>query len=287
MEFHFDLENPLPTSTDNFPLLFHTETDHMPSKAYLQTLSNLSTRHQILSLILHFSHNFDPFSSYLAINYMDRFLSTQSIPDGKPWIFKLVAISCISLALKMMRKTEFSVSDFQDCGVILDSLSLERMEMLILGALKWRMRSINPFSFIKFFISFFEFKDQISTQALKDKATELIFKAHNDIKLLQFKPSIIAASALLCAADELFPVQLPFFRNSISTCEYVNKENLFYCYNAMQEVAAIDGYESVLNAASSSCTPTNVLDVQCFNSSTSENGEIRDLKRRKLGDLAN
>lgn len=78
MEFDFDLENPFSTSIHNFPLLFHIENDHTPSKSYLQ--SNPSSRSQILSLILYFCRNFDVFSSYLAINYMDRFLSTTSIP---------------------------------------------------------------------------------------------------------------------------------------------------------------------------------------------------------------
>ncbi|KAG8362667.1 hypothetical protein BUALT_BualtUnG0052900 [Buddleja alternifolia] len=278
MEFDFDLENPLLHSNDNFPLLFQIETDHMPSKAYLHTLnpadSNFSIRREIVSFIHRFSRNFDPFSSYLAINYVDRFLSTHIISDGKPWILKVVAISCISLAFKM-RKTEFSVSDFQDDGgFILDSVTMERMEMLILGALKWRMRSINPFSFINFFISFFEYKGQISsTQALKDKATEIIFKAQNDIKLLEFNPSVISASALLFAVCEKSPLQLPCFRDAISSCEYVNKGNLLKCYNLMQLEVGMDAYE-LDDISSSSCTPPNVLDLQYLSSSTSLNNPL-------------
>ncbi|KAK6142498.1 hypothetical protein DH2020_022846 [Rehmannia glutinosa] len=303
MEFHFDLQNPLSTSIINIPLLFHTETHQMLSKTYLQNLnvtdSNPSTtRRHILSLILYFCRNFDPFSSYLAVNYMDRFISTHSIPNGKPWIFKLVAVSCVSLALKM-RKTEFSVSDFQDGddSIIFNSVAIERTDMLIIGALKWRMRSVNPFCFISFFISFFKLKDQTSTQALRDRAIEIILRAQNDIKLLDFKPSIISASALVAAVQELFPVQLPCFINSVSSCGHVNKENLFKCYSLLPGVVAMA--ESALDMTSSSCTPDNVLDLlQCFSSSTSENkpisetsenkdGEInRALKRRKFGDFA-
>ncbi|KAK6141129.1 hypothetical protein DH2020_025120 [Rehmannia glutinosa] len=215
----------------------------MLSKTYLQNLnvtnSNpFTTRRQILSLILYFSRNFDPFSSYLAVNYMDRFISTHSIPNGKPWIFKLVAVSCVSLALKM-RKTEFSVSDFQD---------------------------------------------QTSTQALSDRAIEVILRAQNDIKLLDFKPSIISASALVAAVQELFPLQLPCFINTVSSCGYVNKEKLFKCCNLMKEVAAMD--ESAFDMASSSCTPDNVLDLlQCFSSSTSENKPISETSENADGQI--
>lgn len=80
----FDLENPLPTSKDKLPSLFNIENEHMPSKNYLQSLNSadfaMSIREEIVSSILHLSRDFDPFSSYLAINYMDRFLSTHSIP---------------------------------------------------------------------------------------------------------------------------------------------------------------------------------------------------------------
>jgi cyclin D6 len=53
------------------------------------------------------------------------------------------------------------------------------MEVLILGALNWRMRSITPFSFISFFISLFKPKDPPLRQALKARASEIIFKAQN------------------------------------------------------------------------------------------------------------
>jgi hypothetical protein len=44
-----------------------------------------------------------------------------------------------------------------------------------------------------------------------------------DINLLEFKPSLIAASALLYASHELFPMQFLCFRKAISNCSHVNK----------------------------------------------------------------
>lgn len=120
------------------------------------------------------------------------------------------------------------------------------------------MRSITPFSFISYFISLFKLRDPSLKQAIKARATEIIFKAQNgkypekerrkkkkkkstsighfssalahkifisfaEIKLLKFRPSIIAASALLSAAHELLPLQYPCFRKATSNCSYVNK----------------------------------------------------------------
>ncbi|KAI5660743.1 hypothetical protein M9H77_20066 [Catharanthus roseus] len=173
----FDLETPLPISPERLASLFDIESDHIPSSC----TNYYSFRGKIVSLISHFSRNFDdPFLSYLAINYLDRFLSVQPISEEKkPWILKLVSVSCISLAMKM-RKTDCSISDIEhDGGIIFDWKSIERMELLILDGLKWRMRSITPFSFINFFISFFKFKDFHSTNALKARATQIIIKAQH------------------------------------------------------------------------------------------------------------
>ncbi|KAK9284837.1 hypothetical protein L1049_024016 [Liquidambar formosana] len=272
-----DLENPLTNffqdlHSDTIPSLFFTETDHMPSGNYFLSLEtedfDATFRTEAVSLISQFSYNYDPFLSYLAVNYLDRFLSSQGMPQGKAWILRLLAVSCVSLAAKM-KKTEFSVTDFQcDEGFIFDTQTVQRMEVLILGALKWRMRSITPFSFINFFLSLFKPEDPPLREALKARATEIILKAQNEIKLLEFKPSIIAASALLSASHELFPLQFPCFRKAISDCSYVNKENMLKCCNTMQDIL-ISSYEIMLNMVSSSDTPVNVLDRH-YSSSESE-----------------
>ncbi|XP_060190097.1 putative cyclin-D6-1 [Lycium barbarum] len=277
----FDLENPLPfshdpTHADTISTLFNIETDHMPSEPYHQKLENsdfrITIRETTISIILQISHPFDPFLSYLAINYLDRFLYFHSLSEGKPWILRLIAVSCVSLALKMS-KTEYSVPGIQqDGGIIFDTETIKRMEFLILGGLKWRMRSITPFAFINFFISLFKFKDLPLQQALKGRATEIIFSAQNEIKILQFKPSIISASALLSASHELFPLQFPCYKSAILNCSYVHKDDLLSCYNVMQEIAK-EGYESVLGIASSTSTPVNVLDLHSW---SSDNEPIED-----------
>ncbi|KAB5512988.1 hypothetical protein DKX38_030016 [Salix brachista] len=305
----FNLENPL-TNThelhfDTIPSLFLIESDHMPSKDYSKILKEMdfdqSFRREAISSVFRVSCNFDPSLSYLAVNYLDRFLSSQGIPQPKPWVFKLLALACVSLAAKM-KEAEFYIADILgDGGFVFDTQTIQKMEVLILGALNWRMRSITPFSFISFFISLFKPNDPPSREALKARACEIIFKAQNDINLLEFRPSLTAASALLYACHELFPMQFLCFRKAISNCSCVNKENLLQCYDAMQETA-MDGYESQFDTVSSSVTPVNVLDRH-FSSSESENtggtavtistdgtGKIwaeKGFKRRKISAFCN
>ncbi|GMH07201.1 hypothetical protein Nepgr_009041 [Nepenthes gracilis] len=257
----FDLESPLTNFEDHdnnktqYPPLFLLESDHMISQNYARSLRNMdvniSSRVETISFILQLAGGFDPFLPYLAVNYLDRFFSRQGMPQAKPWVVRLLATACVSLAAKMM-KTEFSLQNAQcDEGFIFDSQTIERMELIMLEALKWRLRSITPFSFLDFFISLLKLKDPPSRQALKARAREIIFKAQNgknpfpfkaqsvvvdllmQIKntnnmnlvseIMEFKPSIVAASAVLSASHELFPTQCSCFRKAISTCSYVNK----------------------------------------------------------------
>ncbi|MBA0694413.1 hypothetical protein Goari_004713 [Gossypium aridum] len=277
----FDLENPF-TSLDNqesdiISALFSSESDHMPSHNYFLSLKSndsfVSFRQEAISLILRAQHscNIDRYTTYLATNYMDRFVSRQEIPQGNQWVLRLLVIATISLASKM-KEQHFSSSNFQrEEGFIFDAPAIQRMELLILDALNWRMRSVTPLSFICFFISLFELKDPPLRQALKDRATNIIFQACNEIKLQEFKPSIIAASALLMASHELFPLQFPSFETSILSCRHVNKENQLKCFNAMQEMVANETSDSIIETVSSSSTttPMSVLDCHCERSSSS------------------
>ncbi|KAI4296594.1 hypothetical protein L6164_036542 [Bauhinia variegata] len=268
----FNLEDPLTCFKEQQPCtmleLFASESEHMPSLSSLTSFNNADFRCEAISLMLQVQFSC-PFVAYLAVNYLDRFLSRQEIPQGKPWLLRLIVISCLSLASKM-NNTPFSLSDLQQEGSIFEAQSIQKMELLILGALEWRMRSITPFSFLHFFISLTELKDPSLEKSLKERASEIIFNAHNDIRFLKFKPSIIAASALISASHELFPLQDSTTRASISACGYLDEETLSQCFSLMQEMVRTEANESTLDTSFSSTeTPVSVLE--------------RNTKRRRIG----
>ncbi|XP_016185166.1 putative cyclin-D6-1 [Arachis ipaensis] len=135
--------------------------------------------------------------------------------------------------------------------------------VLVLGSLGWRMRLITPFSFLHFFIFSTELKDPSLKQVLKEQATKIIFNAHDDIKLLEYKPSTIAASALISASCELCLQQYTMLRASIATCEYLDEENsLTKCIDLMQEMAMwTEANESTIDTSFLSIeTPVSVLE---------------------------
>ncbi|KAL2341973.1 hypothetical protein Fmac_009913 [Flemingia macrophylla] len=264
----FDLEDPLVSfeeeQTITLSKLLASESDHMPSPNCLSSTDfHVSFLCEAISLILQvrLSCNLDPFVAYLAINYLHRFMSSQEISGKPPWFLRLLVISCLSLASKM-KDTTLSFLDMQkDEGCNFKVQSIQKMELLILGALKWRVRSITPFSFLHLFLSLAEIRDQSLKQILKERASEIIFCAQNDIKLLEYKPSTIAATALVFACQELFPQQYSILRASITACECLDEETFSKCFDLMQEMMRMEANESMMDTSFlSTVTPMSVLE---------------------------
>ncbi|KAJ8549655.1 hypothetical protein K7X08_033362 [Anisodus acutangulus] len=290
----FDLEYPLTGFEEHhfhaFSTLFDTESDHSPSfLAFKSTDVRFSLRRHSLFLIsqAQSSYKFDDYIAYLAVNYIDRFLSKQVVLENKPWIVQILVIASLSLAGKM-RNVDLPLSDIQrDVGLVFDAQSIKRMESLILTTLNWRLRSITPFSFLHFFISFFQLGDSSLTQSIKQRASDIIFGTQYEIKLFEHKPSILAASALLCAADELIPLQFSSCLAAISECQYLNKEELMNALTVMREML-IELGESIVDADScSTLTPKSVLECERTSSQceTPINQDRDNIKRPRLSDL--
>jgi hypothetical protein len=58
-------------------------------------------------------YGFLPLTAYLAVNYMDRFLSLHRLPQEDGWAMQLLAVTCLSLAAKMEETLVPSLLDLQ------------------------------------------------------------------------------------------------------------------------------------------------------------------------------
>ncbi|KAG6527049.1 hypothetical protein ZIOFF_009137 [Zingiber officinale] len=109
-------------------------------------------------------HGFSAVTALLAVNYLDRcFLPCNArgellrLQDDKPWMGRLAAVACLSLATKV-EETRVPLSvDLQmpetpeDGGFVFEPKTVRRMELLVLFALRWRMNPATPLSFLHHF----------------------------------------------------------------------------------------------------------------------------------------
>ena len=65
----------------------------------------------ILKVNSHYS--FTALTAVLAVNYLDRFLSSDHLQKEKPWMAQLAAVSCLSLAAKVEETQVPLLLDFQ------------------------------------------------------------------------------------------------------------------------------------------------------------------------------
>ncbi|XVE82928.1 hypothetical protein DITRI_Ditri16bG0044600 [Diplodiscus trichospermus] len=145
------------------------------------------------------SFGFQIHTAYLSITYFDRFISKRSIDDGKLWAIRLLSVACLSVAAKMEEcrvpaLSEFPIEDYQ-----FENKMIQRMELLVLSTLEWKMGSITPFAYLHYFIS--KFYGESRPKGLVSKALELIVVMIKEIIFLNLRPSLIAAAAVLAASD--------------------------------------------------------------------------------------
>ncbi|CAL0314039.1 unnamed protein product [Lupinus luteus] len=183
-------------------------------------------------------YGFQPLTAYLSVNYMDRFLnSRRQLPQTNGWKLQLLSVACLSLAAKMEEPMVPSLLDLQVEGpkYIFEPKIIRKMELLVLGVLHWRLRSITPFSFLGFFSCKFD-PTGIFTGFLISRATQIILSNVQEASFLAYWPSCIAVAAFLCAANEIpnWPLVKP--EHAESWCEGLRKEKIIECYQLMQEL---------------------------------------------------
>ncbi|KAL5714318.1 hypothetical protein ACHQM5_016298 [Ranunculus cassubicifolius] len=288
-------------SEDSISLMVEKESQHLPRNDYFERLLcgdlDLNLRREAVDWILkvHAYYSFGPLSAYLSINYLDRFLSAYELPKGKAWMMQLLAVACLSIAAKM-EETEVPLSlDLQVCEAkfVFESRTIQRMELLVLSTLNWRMQAIMPFSFMDYFLCKFN-NDQPPLRLLISRSVELILGTLEGIEYLKFRPSEIAVAVAISVLGELQIIDIdnaaPYF------IQFVQKERVLKCMELIHGVSLTNGSSKgtqnsgpvssvpqspigVLDAAACLSYKSDELTVgSCANSSHSS----PEAKRRKL-----
>ncbi|KAG7614300.1 Cyclin C-terminal domain [Arabidopsis suecica] len=244
------------------------EKQHLPSDDYIKRLRSGDLdlnvgRRDALNWIWKACevHQFGPLCFCLAMNYLDRFLSVHDLPSGKGWILQLLAVACLSLAAKIEETEVPMLIDLQvgDPQFVFEAKSVQRMELLVLNRLKWRLRAITPCSYIRYFLRKMSKCDQEPSNTLISRSLQVIASTTKGIDFLEFRPSEVAAAVALSVSGELQRVH--FDNSSFSPLfSLLQKERV----KKIGEMIESDGSDLC------SQTPNGVLEVSacCFSFKT-------------------
>ncbi|CAN8251525.1 unnamed protein product [Cochlearia groenlandica] len=157
-------------------------------------------------------HRFGPLCICLAVNYLDRFLSVHDLPSGKAWTVQLMAVACLSLAAKLEETAAPTLIDLQvgEPEYVFEAKSIQRMELLVLNRLEWRLRAITPCSYIRYFLRKMSKCDQEPSNTLISRSLQVIASLTKGVDFMEFRPSEVAAAVALSVSGDLHFHHFPF-----------------------------------------------------------------------------
>ncbi|KAF8377640.1 hypothetical protein HHK36_031023 [Tetracentron sinense] len=178
-------------------------------------------------------------TAYLSVTYFDRFLANRTINNEKSWAIPLLSVACLSLAAKMEEGKLPALSEFQVFQVEeynFGSKVIQKMELLVLNTLQWRMGSITPFAYLHYFINKL-CNEQSPPNNIVSRTVELILAATKEMNSNAHRPSVIAAAAVFVASDQRLTTKTVEFKMSmISSYGSLENKHVFSCYNLMKEL---------------------------------------------------
>ncbi|KAK4374349.1 hypothetical protein RND71_005026 [Anisodus tanguticus] len=216
-------------------------------------------------------HNFSAQTAVVAVNYLDRFLLSFQSQIEKPWMSQLVAVTCLSLAAKVEETQVPLLLDLQveESRYLFEPRTIQRMELLVLSTLKWKMNPVTPFSFIDYFFRRLGLNNHICYELLR-RCERVLLSTITDCRFLCYLPSATAAATMLHVIDRLEPCNGEEYQEQLLGILGIVKDNVTDCYKLVQEVASNINFSSNKRKFGAlPGSPVGVMDVS-FSSDSSD-----------------
>ncbi|XP_059279378.1 cyclin-D3-3-like [Lycium ferocissimum] len=247
--------------------LFTKETENKISYNVLEKNQSLtSSRREAVEWILKATayYSFSAQTAFLAVNYFDRFLfSFDQSQISKPWMNQLVAVACLSLAAKVEETEVPLLLDLQveESRYVFESKTVQRMELLVLSTLKWKMNPVTPFSFLDYITRRLELKNFLCLEFLR-RCEKVLLYTITDGRFIGFLPSAMASATMLHVLDRLQPSIGEKYQDQLLGILGIVKDKVEECYRQIKEVACnIDFHSNKRKFGNLPGSPTGVVDV--------------------------
>ncbi|KAK4261387.1 hypothetical protein QN277_004391 [Acacia crassicarpa] len=203
---------------------------------------------------------------------------------SQKWTGQLLAVACLSIATKVEETEMPQLKEFQveEPKFVFEARSIQRMELLVLNTLQWKMHAFTPCSFIDYFLTKIPYHQHTDTlKSSISSSIKLILSIIRVVDFLEFKPSEIAAAVAISVSREL---QITEIDKAIACFVIVQKERVLKCVELIRDLLLVRVPSSnlgrnsgpflpqspmgVLDAASLSYKSEKPSDGSCLNSSS-------------------
>lgn len=189
----------------------------------------------MLSVVAHYG--FTPKTAVLAVNYYDRFISSICLQRDKPWMSQLASVACLSVAAKVEEVQVPLLLDLQveDSKYVFEAKTIQRMELLLLSTLQWKMKLVTPISFIDHIVRRFRLVTNLDLDVL-NRCEQLLLSIITDARLVLYLPSVVATATVFFAIKDFEPSEVMQYEIQVMNALKVSKEKVNECYGIILEV---------------------------------------------------
>ncbi|GMI89698.1 CYCLIN D3;1 [Hibiscus trionum] len=213
----------------------------------------------VLKVNAHYS--FSALTAVLAVNYLDRFLFSFKFQSEKPWTTQLAAVACLSLAAKVEETQVPLLLDLQveETRFVFEAKTIQRMEVLVLSSLQWKMNPVTPLSFLDFIARRLGLKDHLCWEFLR-RCDRILLSAISDSRFMCYLPSVMATATMLHVVDSVEPSLRVEYENQLLGILGIDKDKVNECCELIME--SVEGNPSKKRGFSSiPGSPNGVIDV--------------------------
>nr|GMD94616.1 cyclin-D3-1-like isoform X1 [Ipomoea batatas] len=209
-------------------------------------------------------YSFSAQTALLAVNYLDRlfFLSLES-QTQKPWMSQLAAVACLSLAAKVEETFVPLLLDFQveESKYVFEAKTIQRMELLVLSNLQWKMNPVTPFSFLDYIARRLELKGHLCCEFLRRYC-----------RFMCYLPSVMASATMLHVISRLVPTVGEESQEHLMGILGIDKVKVEECHKLIKEVASRIHFESAYKRKYGAMpgSPKGVMEVSFSSSDSSK-----------------
>ncbi|KAJ0253699.1 Cyclin-D3-3 [Hirschfeldia incana] len=209
-------------------------------------------------------YGFSSLTALLAVNYFDRFITTRKFQTEFPWMSQLTALACLSLAAKVEEVRVPLLVDLQveEASYVFEAKTIQRMELLILSTLQWRMHPVTPISYLDHIIRRFSFKSHQELEFLS-RCESLLLSVVSDSRFVSYNPSVLATAIMVSVLRGFKACDESEYESQLMTLLKVDSEKVNKCYELV-----LDHIPSEKRMQPAS--PTGVFDASFSSDSSNE-----------------
>ncbi|KAK8551993.1 hypothetical protein V6N13_120427 [Hibiscus sabdariffa] len=230
----------------------------------------------MLKVTSHYS--FSALTAVLAVNYLDRFLFSFRFQSDKPWMTQLAAVACLSLAAKVEETQVPLLLDLQveENRYVFEPKTIQRMEILVLSTLQWKMNPVTPLSFLDYFARRLGLKDHGCWEFLR-RCDRILLSAISDSRFMCYLPSVMATATMLHAVDCVEPNLRVEYQNQLLGILGIAKDKVDECCKLIIESATTRSQGNQSNKRRFSSipgSPNGVMDVSFSSDNSNDSWSV-------------